>query len=133
MAHVEGPGRVGRHIFDVDALVVADAAEAVLLAFANDRLEFVAPGIGLQPEVDEAGPGNLDPGHCRQGLELLPDSIRECQRIGARRLGQDHRRVGRKVAMRGIARRLDCHALPVEASGKRAFGNKLVEHPVEER
>jgi hypothetical protein len=35
--------------------------------------------------------------------------------------------------MRGIARRLDGHALPVKAGRKRAFGNELVEHPIEER
>jgi hypothetical protein len=35
--------------------------------------------------------------------------------------------------MRGIARRLDRHVLPVKADRKRAFRNEVVEHPIEER
>ena len=54
MAHVQRPGRVGRHIFDIDALVVADRRQAVSLAFAQDRPKLVAPRVGRQPQVDEA-------------------------------------------------------------------------------
>ena len=79
------------------------------------------------------GPGDLDRSHRRQRLELRLDGFGKRARIGARGLGQHHRGVGRKIAMRRVARRLDRHVLPVEVRRQRAFGNKIVEHPVEER
>ena len=109
MAHVQRPGRVRRDIFDIDPLVVADRAEAVFLAFAKDRAELVAPCVGRQPQVDEPGPGDVDRGDGRQRGELRLDQLGQRARIGAGGLGEHHRRVGREVAMRRIARRLDRH------------------------
>ena len=131
MAHVQRPGRVGRDIFDIDPLVAADGREAVFVALAEDGAELVAPGVGRQPEVDEAGPGDLDRRHRRKRLELRLDRLGERARVGPGGLGQHHRRVGREVAVRGIARRLDRHVLAVEAGGQRAFGDEIVEHSVE--
>ena len=54
-------------------------------------------------------------------------------RVGLGSLGQHHRRIGREVAVRGIARRLDRDVLPVELRRQGAFGNEIVEHSVEER
>ena len=79
------------------------------------------------------GPGDLDRSDRRQRFELRLDRLGKRARIGPRRLGEHHRRVGRKIAVRRIARRLDRHVPAVEARRQRAFGNKLVEHSVEER
>src|SRR6185437_8554395 len=84
-------------------------------------------------KVDEAGTGDLDRGYRRQGLELRLDQLGKRPRVGLRRLGEHHRGVGREIAMLGIARRLDRHVLAVEIGRKRALGNELVEHSVEER
>ena len=48
-------------------------------------------------------------------------------------LGQHHRRIGREVAVRGVARRLDRHVPAIEVRRQRAFGNEIVEHSVKER
>ena len=61
------------------------------------------------------------------------DQLGQRARIGSGGLGEHHRRVGREVAMRRVARRLDRHVPAVEVRRKHAFGNKLVEHSIEER
>ena len=131
MAHVQRPGRVGRDIFDVDPLALADRRAAVGVAFAEDRAKLVAPGIGRELEVDEARPRHLDRGDRGKRLQLGRDQPGERARVGARRLGQHHRRIGRKVAVRGVARRLDRDRPPLEPGRQRAVGFKLVEHSVE--
>ena len=133
MAHVHRPGRVGRHIFDIDPLVAADRRQAIVVALAQDRPEFVAPGIGGQPEIDESRPGDLDRGHRRERFQLGLDRFGERARVGSGGLGKHHRGVGREVAVRRIARRLDRHAAAIQAVGQRAVGNELIEHSVEER
>ena len=133
MAHVQRPGRVGRDIFDVDALVVADRGGSVRVAVVEDRPKLVAPGVGIEPEVDETRPGNLDGRDRRHGFEPGLDRLGKRARVHARRLGQDHRRIGRQVPVRRVARRLDRHVLAVEVARQRAVGDELVEHPVEER
>jgi hypothetical protein len=45
---------------------------------------------------------------------LAGDLLRQRARVGPGRLGQHHRGIGREIAMRGIARRLDRHGLAVD-------------------
>ncbi len=133
MADVQRPGRVGRHIFDVHPLVLACLGEAVTLAFSQDCPKLITPRVRRQPKVDEAGPRHLDRDDRRKRFELGLDRLRKRARIGLGALGQNHRRVGRKIAVRGIARRLDRDSTALETLRQRPFGNKLVEHPVEKR
>ena len=79
------------------------------------------------------GPGDLDRGDRRKRLELRLDRLGERARVRPRALGEHHRRVGREIAVRRIARRLDRHVPAVEAGGQHTLGNELVEHSVEER
>src|SRR3982751_4109324 len=66
MTHVQRPGRVGRDIFDVDALVPARGRNAVSVALGQDRLELVAPRIGLQADIDEPRAGDFHRGYGRK-------------------------------------------------------------------
>ena len=79
------------------------------------------------------GPGNLDGGHRGSASSFGAISLGQRARIGARRLGQHHRRIGGEIAMRRIARRLDRDVAPIESGRQRAFGHELVEHSVEKR
>jgi len=72
---VQRPRRVGAHIFDVDPLVRANRREAVLFTFADNRPKFVAPGVGLEADVDEAWSGDLDRGDRRKCFELGLDRL----------------------------------------------------------
>ena len=59
--------------------------------------------------------------------ELRRDQLGERARVGLRRLGQHHRRVGREIAMRRIARRLDRDVAAIEPGGQIAGGFERVE------
>ena len=53
------------------------------------------------------GPAHLRRHDTRISGQIGDDLLRQRTRIGTRRLGQHHGRVGRKVAMSSIARRFD--------------------------
>ncbi len=61
------------------------------------------------------------------------DQLGQRARIGPGALGQHHRRIGRQVAMRRIARRLDRDRLAVQAGGQLAASVKLIEDAVKQR
>ena len=102
------PGRVGRDVLDIDLLALAEigAAEVGALRAPTDRSTSCQIGV-VEPEIDEARTGDLDRGDVRVGLEMLDERRRHLARILAQRLGDDHRGIGREIAMAGIARRLD--------------------------
>ena len=133
MAHVHRARRVGRDIFDVDPLVVADLRQAVGIAFAKDRLQLLAPRVGREADVEEAGTRDLDGGDPRQRFQLGRDRGRQSARVRARALRKHHCGIARQVAMRRVARRLDRHGAAVQLGRQHAFGLKFIEHPVEER
>ena len=54
-----------------------------------------------QPEIEEAGTRDLDASDVGIGLEMLDQRRRDLARILAERLGDDHRGVGREIAMAG--------------------------------
>ena len=69
------------------------------------------------------------------GAQLFGNGFGQFARLAAGVLGQHHRRIGRHVAMRGLARRLDHDARLVDAGGQDAGrdqlavgGVNLVEH-----
>ena len=68
-----------------------------------------------QAQVDEARPGDLHARDVRIGLEPHRNLQGKLARLSSERLGQHHRRIGRDVAMRGVARRLGRD--PVERAG----------------
>jgi hypothetical protein len=66
--------------------------------------------MGLQRDIDEAGTSNIDLLDQRVGPQRGGKRVGQVARLLAGVLGQDHRGVGRHVAMRRIARRLNDHA-----------------------
>ena len=133
MAHVHRPGRVGRDIFDVHPPPRADPRAAVGGAVGQDGAKLVVPDVGREPDVDEAGPGDLGAHHLVQRLQPRRDQLGESARVGAGALGEHHRRVGGEIAVRGIARRLDRHRLALEPGRQRALAFESVEDGVEMR
>ena len=109
MPHVQRSSRVRRDIFDIDPLVIADRANAIFLAFADDGAKLVAPRVRSETKVDEAGASNFDRSDRRQRLELGFDQLCEAARVRSRGLGKNHSCVRREITMRRIARRLDRH------------------------
>ena len=124
MADMHRSGRIGRDVFDVDLGAVAERAFAVGRAFAQHREQFARPDLGLQGEIDEAGPGDLDGSHQIVGAQFFRDFIGEFARLCLRVLGEHHRGIGRHVAMGGIARRLDHDAGEIDAGGPLALGRE---------
>ena len=134
MAHVQRTGRIGRDIFDVDPLVGADRRQAIVARPREGSCAARRARRPRQADIDEARARRSrrrSPAGSASSFGLI--SFGQRARVGARGLGQHHRGVGREVAVRGIARRLDRHVLAVELRRQRAVGNEIVEHSVEER
>ncbi len=117
MADVHWPGRIGADIFDVDLAFdrLRRAAEVeAALEYGDEH-----PRVCRQREadVDEAGARDFDRLHVRRLSEDFGQRFGQGARIAAGRLGfarVDHRRIGRQVAVRRLARRLDDEAGKVE-------------------
>ncbi len=107
MAHVHRPGRVGRDIFDVDRLARAHRRAAVIGPVGEDRAQFVRPHPGSEADVEEPRPGDLGGFDVGQVGEILRDADGDLARLHPRGLRQHHRRIGREIAVAGVARRLD--------------------------
>jgi hypothetical protein len=91
------------------------------------------PGGLIEPNVDEARPGDRSGHHAAQFFQLGRQQPGKRARIGTRPLGEHHRRVDRQIAMRRIARRLHRHRAALQASGQDALGFELIEHGIELR
>ena len=124
MADMHRPGRIGRDIFDIDRLAAADIARAVLRAQLHRAAQRLDPGGRLEREIDEAWAGDVDLGDESVGAKLFRDRFGKLARFLAGILGQHHGGVGRDVAMRRIARRLDGHARLIDACRQDTGSNK---------
>ena len=133
MAHVHRPGRVGGDIFDIDADPLAKRRAAIIRARRSDRGDLVAPGVVGEAQVDEARPGDRDLYDAVEFAQFGGDRLGQRARVGLGRLGEHHRGVGRKIAMRRIARRLDRHIPAVEPFGQRARERQIIERGIEMR
>ena len=107
MADVHRAGGVGGDVLDVDLLALADVGAAEIGALLERGAEDGVPGGVGEAEVEEAGTGDLGRDDLGVVLEGVGELGRDLARILAERLCDDHRGVGREIAMRGIARRLD--------------------------
>jgi hypothetical protein len=105
-AEVDGPGRVGGDELEVDDLVGAGVVGAVGRARLDDRLREGAGGGGIQPDVDEAGPGDLDRRDAVGRGERVGDLLRELARVRPTTL-PSLSGVGRPVAVVAVARALE--------------------------
>ena len=119
MADMQRAGRIGAHIFDVDRPLRASGARAEPLALDKNRLQDLLVNLWLEGDIDEAGACGFGALHIRVLAEIGDQARGESARIRARKLGflrVDHRRVGREVAMRRLARRLDDEAAKIEVA-----------------
>ena len=126
MADMHRPGRICRDIFDIDQRTAADVALAVVRTELDGAAQRLDPGRGLEREIDEARPGDLDLGDQIVGAKLFRNRFRELARLFAGILGEHHGGIGRHVAMRRIARRLDRHARLIDAGRQHAGGNQFI-------
>ena len=106
MPHMHRAGRVGRNIFDIDLLALPHVGPPEIIAQFGNRGQNLVPDALLKAEIDEPRPGDLDRSHIGIARKPLGNRCRDLAGVLAQRLGHHHCRVGRKVPMGGIARRL---------------------------
>ena len=107
VTHMQRTSRVGRDVFDIDLLAVAQLGPAIGLTALKRGAQDVLPERVRQAQVQKARSrhfGALDP---VIGGQETGQRVGDIAGFLARGLGQNHRRIGGHVAMRGIAGRLD--------------------------
>ena len=125
MADMHRPGRIGRHVFDIDRAALPDGAAPIVRAGFEDRAQRADPGRRLERQVDEARARHLDLRHQVVGAQLFGDRLGQLARLLAGVLGQHHGGIGRHVAVGGLARRLDHDAGLVDPGRQDARGGQF--------
>ena len=133
MPHVHRPGRVGRDILDIDRRTRADRRAAIAALGLEDLVQLGAPDVVGQREIDEAGAGDRDGRNFVELAQLGGDLLRQRPRIGRRGLGEHHRRVGREIAVRDVARRLHRNRASLQPGRQVAGGDERVESGIKVR
>ena len=127
MADMHRPGRIGRDVFDVDRRCRGRCRSRRSRAPSRTALRSASiQAAGLEREIDESRAGDVDLGDQLVGAKLFGDRFGEFARLLAGILGQHHGGVGRHVAMRRIARRLDRDARLIDAGRQYARGDQRV-------
>ena len=129
--HVHGTGRIGGDVLDVDVDTLAHGRATIIFAGFVDCSQLGFPAGAHEAQVDEAGAGDLDRLHIWQGAQPGGDQFGKGARVGAGGLGEHHRGVGGKVAMRGIARRLHGDRRAVQPGRKFAGLHHVVEQAIQ--
>ncbi len=107
MADMHRAGGIGADIFDIDLFAGPEAATAVIGASGKRGAQFRGPDMGLQRQVDEAGPGDGDGGDVVVAAQRGGDFFGKVARLLLGVLGQNHGGIGGHVAVARVARRLD--------------------------
>ncbi len=128
VADVQGTGRVRGDVFHVHALPLPRVAVAILLTRAQDGREDGPERVGAQTEVDEAWPGRLGACQLRRVAQAGGERVGELPRRNAGRLGGDHGRVGREVAVLRVAGGRGLDAGGERRVEVRDLGGEGVEH-----
>ena len=133
MAHVHRPGRVGRDIFDVDPLVLADLGQAVFLALtmivrsssrhaSGSSRRLMKPGPAISTDVTGGIASSLGAIASASARGFVPAAFARTIAALVARSPCDGSRGGSTATLRAVEfRRQD------------AFGDKIIEHSVEER
>ena len=141
VSNVKRPGRVRRHVFDIDRRRFAHPGTTVVGADRRGRPQCRNPCRWRDPQVDETGARSFrrfDAGGPRQ---CSCQAVGEFPRAHSDTLCQDQAGVGGKVPVRGVARWTQCHRalqqrLPVPAGDRRRAGdlsNRLHDVPAKRR
>jgi hypothetical protein len=128
MAEMQGPGWVGRDVFDIDGSAGADLRAPPGLAGAQHVLEPRPPEAVGEPKIDEAWAGDLDGGDAGSRAKLLGHELGQLARRHAGGLGQHHGRVGCDIPMLGFARWLGGDLGQVEARGQAPLLRERAQH-----
>ena len=107
VADVQGAGRVCRHELEQHFGRLRGRLASVVLTLFEHTLELVVESTIDQVEIDETGPGNLDPIQQFRLGQLRDDGFRELARFTAGGLGEAHREVAGKIAVPRVAGTLD--------------------------
>jgi hypothetical protein len=107
VADVEWSGRVGRDELDVDP-APHGGPPPVGRPFGENPLDLGRQRIAGEPDVDEAGAGDLGPGHdIGRERQHRHDPLRQRPGVAPERLGEGHGQVGGKIPVSGISGTLD--------------------------
>ena len=104
---MDRPGRVGGDEFEVDLLTAERVGVAVVLACVDDVVDDDALGGGLEPQVDEAGPGDVGGGDAVGLGQRRREPSGQLTWVDPDLLAQLQRQVGGVVAVLAIAGPLD--------------------------
>ncbi len=119
------PGRIDRDIFDIDLAAHTHRRIAIGSARAQNLGKPRVPERIREPQVEEARSRDFGRRNIGQALEPRLQQFGERPRRHLRALRQHHRRVGRKIAVRRIARRLDRDTLDLEPLRQLALAHQL--------
>ena len=92
----------------------AERTAAVIRAGRDHGGQQLLPVGNGKADIDETGARHADIGDLGIVLQLGDDEVGKRPRIEAERLGKNHRRIGRDVAMALVARRLDADSAEIE-------------------
>ncbi len=126
MAHMHRTGRVGRHVFDVHGLALADGASPIRITLLQHHAQHARPECTGECQVDEAGSGDLDLVDARIGGEHRHDALGELARRNAGGLGQHHGGIGGEVAVGRVLGRAQGDALDARVVGHDAVMLELL-------
>ncbi len=99
VADMQRAGGIRGDIFDADRLAFARTVAAIGRALFQRGHDFALVGGGAQVEIDEARACDLDVRDVIAGRQRGDQCLCQRARIAARRLGQQHRGIGGKVAV----------------------------------
>ena len=122
MAHMKRPCRVGRHVFNIDPLALPQGRTPEIGPSLENRAHQILPERRCKPQIEEPRPRHLGAGHTRIIGKLTRQSLGNIARLHLRGLGKHHRRIGRHIPMRRIARRLDRDIGEIKPLGQHALG-----------
>ena len=105
MTHMQRPGGIGRNIFHVDLRTAADGRIAVCRSGFQYFRQAVPPEAASQPHIDKTGPGDFRTLDLVNRFKACGKPLRQIPRFHPGWFGQDHRGIGRDIAMGWVARR----------------------------
>ncbi len=132
MADMQGSGRVGRAELDIDRPALPQRAPAVAFTRGEDGGDLPLPESGHHGQIHEAGRRRLGAGDLAAPRQQACQLLGERQRRTAGGLRQHEGGVGRGLAMRRVARRLDRDPGEIEVGGQRTAPLQLGERAANE-
>src|SRR3546814_6716784 len=119
MADVHRTCGICGDIFDVDAPPLPHRRSPIIAALTEDQRQLVAPAVVGETQVDEARTGDARLGHLLELAEFGDEQVGACARGHSRGLREYHGGIGRDIAVRRVARRLEADRAATETGRQR--------------